>query len=94
MDVADLNAEIYDNLCLKLNAGLKIFAGKMGYTIKQANYFKGNDVPADALLTHWVRIDGNEVPKLITIFEEMGKDDIVKVLKNSIENYGLSASDN
>ena len=43
---------------------------------------------------HWARIDGNDVPKLITIFEEMGKYDIVKVLKNSIENYGLSASGN
>ena len=94
MVVADLNAEIYDNLCLKLSAGLKIFAGKMGYTIKQTNYFMGKNDPADALLMHWARIDGNDVPKLITIFEEMGKYDIVKVLKNSIENYGLSASGN
>ena len=77
-----------------MNAGLKIFAGQMGYTIKQANYFEGKDDPADALLMDWAKKDGNDVPKLITIFEEMGKDDIVKVLKNSVENYGLSASGN
>ena len=66
----------------------------MGYIIKQANYFKRNDDPADALLMHWANQDGNDVPHLITVLEEMGKDDIVKVLKNSIENYGLSASGN
>ena len=66
----------------------------MGYTIKQANYFMGKNDPVDALLMYWAKKDGNDVPKLITILEEMGKDDIVKVLKNSIENYGLSASGN
>ena len=66
----------------------------MGYTIKQTNYFMGKNDPADALLMHWANQDGNDVPHLITVLEEMGKDDIVKVLKNSVENHGLSASGN
>ena len=66
----------------------------MGYTIEKAIYFMGKTDPADALLMHWANQDGNDVPNLITILEEMGKDDIVKVLKNSVESYGLPSSGN
>ena len=66
-------------------------AGKMGYSIDEVNSFSTNDSPADAVLKDWGTVAGNDLHKLIEILTDMGRDDVVGIIK---EAPGVSTSPN
>ena len=58
-------------------------ATKMGFNVGETKNFESNDNPADAILRFWGTKSGNDVNRLVTILEEMGRDDLVDILKNA-----------
>ena len=94
--IGSLNAETYLEVCRVLNQDLpgkdwKIMAGKMGYNIDKVKSFSKNDNPADVVLEDWRTVDGNNVHKLIEILTDMGRDDVVEIIKKAL---GISTSPN
>ena len=86
--IVALNAETYRNVCSKLKPdlpgeGWKTMAVKMGYNFDEVNSFSRNDSPADAVLQHWRRANGNNLSKLIEILKEMGRYDVVEIIEQA-----------
>ena len=94
--IGALNAETYLKVCRKLKQDLpgkdwKTMAGKMGFSIDDVKSFSTNDNPADAVLVDWGTRDGNGLNKLIEILTDMGRGDVVGIIK---EAPGVSTSPN
>ena len=58
-------------------------AGKMGYNIDEVKSFSVNDNPAGVVLEDWGTVDGNDLHKLIEILTDMGRDDVVEIIRDA-----------
>ena len=87
--IGALNAETYQKVCRKLNQDLpgkdwKTMTEKMGYNIDDVKSFSRNDNPADAVLVDWGTGDGNDLHKLIEILTDMGRGEVVGIIKEAV----------
>ena len=85
--IGKLNAEIYRQLCAKLNDEITdkdwtTLAGRMLYNNEQVKGFAKDKNPADKLLEHWGTTEGNDVACLIELLRGMNRQDVVKLLES------------
>ena len=85
--IGDLNAEIFRQVCVKLNSEVidknwKALAGRMKYTVDEARPFGQDKNPAEKLLEHWGAKGDNDVAGLIKLLQDMGRDDVIKLLES------------
>ena len=58
-------------------------ARKMGYNGFEVKSFSVNANPAGVVLEDWGTVDGNDVHKLIEILTDMGRDDVVEIIRDA-----------
>ena len=85
--IEDLNAEIFRQVCVKLNADIpgkdwNTLAGRMDYSTSRAKEFGQHKNPAEKLLEHWGAKGGNDVVRLIKLLQDMERTDVIELLKS------------
>ena len=62
-------------------------AMKMEYSIGKVKSLSVDDNPAGVVLEDWGTVDGNDLHKLIEILTDMGRDDVVEIIRDAWCKY-------
>ena len=89
LKIEELNINVYQDICRKLNIPIpgrdyKTLAGELHYNTEKVKEFELKENPAGAVLSHWGTKSGNTVDKLIGILKRMGNDMVAEKLERAL----------